>query len=454
MKAKVKYAGIAVLLVSMMAAIFSTPALALTPISTPEITPLVIEPKAPSELTARSWVYLTIDWRVKLEWQDNSSNETGFKIYRRAVDSSLKLYTLVDTVSADTTTYNDVDAELGKTYYYYVTAYNTAGYNSSDKVSVAVTDTVPDAATNLLAVTDSETDPTQVTFTWQDNSDNESGFQIYRRDWSGSTSYKLIATTLVNVESYVDSDVDVEGTLYFYRAVAYNNRGETVSSPDNWSVPFFLKAPTDFMGIADGTDINLTWTDNSEKEDAYVIYRCTDGASYALVDTTDANSTSYTDSGLEENTVYYYFIGAYFEAEPQLSSPAAYYAVLTGVAPAESGSSGSEESESAEESGGSEESSGTESDPSAVETVGEAASVPAGESAAPSAPQASSPSETAESASDGQTGESGAEQQEESSAASETAQQNSWIPTAAIVAAALILAAAAFRRYKLHKKEK
>ena len=294
---------------------------------------LAVAPAAPSKLTAETWQYLFTDWRVKLEWEDNSINETGFKIYRRASDSSLKLYTLIATVSADTTVYNDPDAELGKTYYYYVSAYNSVGFNKSDVITVAVTNTPPDAPTNVLAAADSETDPAEITVTWADNSDNESGFIIGRRDLYNESAADTIGTVLANVNSFVDTDIapDIEGTFYCYWVFAENDSGIGIDLTDYGSVPLFLKAPTDFTGTADVTEVTLTWTDNSAVEDSYKIYRCTDGSSYSLIDTVSAGSTSYTDSGLEENTTYYYAVGAYYETEAQLSSQEATCTVTTGA---------------------------------------------------------------------------------------------------------------------------
>jgi len=321
MKTKYRRFLAIVLLLCMIVSVSSISANALT---------LATAPKAPSDLTAVASEKTATIWKVNLEWQDNSANESGFKIYRRT--AAEKYYTLIESVSANVTEYLDTTAALGKTYFYYVTAYNAVGSKDSDVVSVAVTADEPVAPSDVLAVADSAADPTQITVTWSDNSDNESGFLILRRDLYNDIAADIIGTTLANVKSYIDTDIDadIEGTFYLYWVFSQNDIGMGGDLTDYWSVPLFLKPPTDFTGTADVTEVTLTWTDNSTLEDSYKIYRCTDGSSYTLIDTVSADSTSYTDSGLEENTTYYYCVGAYYAIEPQLSSPDVVCTVTTG----------------------------------------------------------------------------------------------------------------------------
>ena len=60
------------------------------------------------------------------------------------------------------------------------------------------------------------------------------------------------------------------------------------------------------------TQINLTWTDNSNNEDSFKILRkkITD-ASYTQIATVAANMTSYQNAGLTYNTTYSYIVKAY-----------------------------------------------------------------------------------------------------------------------------------------------
>ncbi|MCP5104079.1 MAG: hypothetical protein GY950_11905 [bacterium] len=62
--------------------------------------------------------------KIEMSWNDNSTNEDGFKIYRGLSAGSLSL---VVTLGADTTSYIDTGLVKKTTYYYKVCAYNANG---------------------------------------------------------------------------------------------------------------------------------------------------------------------------------------------------------------------------------------------------------------------------------------------------------------------------------------
>lgn len=59
------------------------------------------------------------------------------------------------------------------------------------------------------------------------------------------------------------------------------------------------------------TSIDLSWTDNSNNEDGFRIYRGTSSGALSQIDTVGANSTTYTDTGLSGGTTYFYRVEAY-----------------------------------------------------------------------------------------------------------------------------------------------
>jgi hypothetical protein len=83
-------------------------------------------PAAPASLTLTDNVS-----DVVLDWQDRSSNETGFRVYRDGA--------LLSTRPAGTTAYADPTVVQGTSYTYYVTAFNANGESEhSNTVSVEV----------------------------------------------------------------------------------------------------------------------------------------------------------------------------------------------------------------------------------------------------------------------------------------------------------------------------
>jgi hypothetical protein len=77
-------------------------------------------------------VIVTVKTNIALSWIDNSSNETGFMVERST--NGINFSTIVN-LPANTTNYIDNGVDPG-TYYYRVTAYNSAGVGSSTIVTI------------------------------------------------------------------------------------------------------------------------------------------------------------------------------------------------------------------------------------------------------------------------------------------------------------------------------
>ena len=63
--------------------------------------------------------------------------------------------------------------------------------------------------------------------------------------------------------------------------------------------------------VLDSNEVKLTWSDQSDNETGFQIYRSTSlQGTYTLINTTAANVTAYTDYGLTPNVRYYYEVNA------------------------------------------------------------------------------------------------------------------------------------------------
>lgn len=180
---------------------------------------------APSDLIATA----VSSSQINLNWQDNSDNETGFKIERSLDGAS---FSEIAQVGANATNYSNTDLSKDTTYYYKVRAYKKSGskttYSAYSNTADATTfDVIPAAPTNLSATAYHATTTIYVVLYWQDNSDNEEGFSIERS--TDGINFGEITTTSENVNYYTDYNVE-SGITYYYKVRAYNEIGYSAYS--------------------------------------------------------------------------------------------------------------------------------------------------------------------------------------------------------------------------------
>jgi probable HAF family extracellular repeat protein len=160
--------------------------------------------------------------QIRLTWQDNSPDETGFEIQRRHQNATS--FATIATVRAGQTSYTDWALAPATTYVYRVRAVDTVqGRVSawSNEASATTLGDLPAAPSDLRAQALSGS---QVLLTWRDNSNNEQGFEIQRAQ--GSTgAYQTLTRVSANVFSYIDRQGLQPDTEYRYRVRAYNAAG-------------------------------------------------------------------------------------------------------------------------------------------------------------------------------------------------------------------------------------
>ncbi len=177
-------------------------------------------PAAPSVLTASA----NVANQISLIWQDNATNETGFKI-ERSLDALG--FAQIATVGANITSYVNTGLVDNVSYYYRVRAYNATADSAYANVSSAKTLaalTPPAAPSNLTAV---PTASNQITLAWQDKSGDETGFKI--ESGTDGSVYSQITLTGPNITSYVHSGRAV-GITNYYRVRASNTAGDSAYS--------------------------------------------------------------------------------------------------------------------------------------------------------------------------------------------------------------------------------
>lgn len=179
-------------------------------------------PAAPTGISAA----VVSHTKLKVNWTDNVSNETGFEVYRSL--TSTGTYSIVGTTGANVNNFTDTSLTPNTTYFYKLKSINKAGSSAFTAVASAKTallPAIPPAPTNLVGTAVSGT---RINLTWNDNSTTETGFEVYRSA-NNANNYVLIATTGPNASSqgaYADSGL-FANSLFYYRVRARNDGGNS-----------------------------------------------------------------------------------------------------------------------------------------------------------------------------------------------------------------------------------
>ena len=261
-------------------------------------------PAAPSGVTASALSSSSI----RVSWVDNSNNETGFNVYRWTGSS----WTQIAAVGANVTGYTDTGLQPSTTYYHTVCVQNNTDSGCASTFSTATTQgsssSTPPAAPS--GVTASALSSSSIGVSWVDNSNNETGFTVYR--WTGS-SWAQIATVGANVTTYTDTGLQ-PSTTYYHTVCVQNNVGSSCASTfsttttQGSSSSTTPAAPSGVTASAlSSSAIEVSWVDNSNNETGFTVYRWT-GSFWAQIATVGANVTSYADTGLQASTTYYHTV--------------------------------------------------------------------------------------------------------------------------------------------------
>jgi len=181
-------------------------------------------PAAPANLIASA----VSSSQINLTWTDQSANENGFRV-ERCAGASCTAFTQIASLSANTTSYQNIALTANTAYRYRVIAFNDGGSSSPSGIAAATTSPAsgPPAAPNGLVAT-AGPGAGQITLTWNDNSGNETGFRVYRCGPNVCGPAMQVGQVGVNVTTF--TNVVTSGARYWYGVVAFNAAGQSGAS--------------------------------------------------------------------------------------------------------------------------------------------------------------------------------------------------------------------------------
>ncbi|HMB01260.1 MAG TPA: fibronectin type III domain-containing protein, partial [Spirochaetota bacterium] len=252
------------------------------------------KPDAPAELS------ITVNGlEVMLSWTDNSSAESGFKVYYSNQNS--KPSAPAQTVTAANTM---LVMPSGLTrYYFWVEAYNVIG--SSVSISDSCVTAIKAPVINNALYND------QGHFQcWYDDTENEEGYRFYFATNSiKPTNYEHTAA------SNTTYTVDVWANNYLQPGHTYTVWLEAYAGTNTaWDTAYItvplppaVPAAISFTDIADNS-FTVNWEDTSSNETEFRIYYDDTNVKPGTYLTTGADITSISISGLNSGTEYYVWV--------------------------------------------------------------------------------------------------------------------------------------------------
>jgi len=301
-----------------------------TQVSATTLTTAPAVPAAPTGVAAVGGTnQVTVTWTAV-------SNATSYNIYW----STTTGVTIAKGTKIANATSPAVQTGLaaGTTYYYIVTAVNSAG-ESLPSVQVSATTlpampTVPAAPTGVAATGGTN----QVTISWAAVS-NATSYNIY---WSTTTGVTTATgTKITGVSSpYVQTGLTAS-TTYYYIVTAVNSAGEsppssqvsatTAASGPGPNVP---AAPTGVTATGSTNEVTVSWAAVTGATSYNLYWSLTTGVTTATGTKIAGVTSPFSHMGLAANTTYYYIVTALNSAGESLPSSqvSAITSVLDGVA--------------------------------------------------------------------------------------------------------------------------
>lgn len=207
-----------------------------TTVQSTSSTPVTTVPTAASGLSVANVTKgaTTGNYFVNLNWTDNSSNETGFEVQQSigTTDNFQPIY----TTAAGATSFS---ANIGTSptvgnYYYRIVALNSAGKAEPSNVASAeikAPTSTPTAASALSGTSTKDLSGNNaVIINWQDNSTDETGFNIYQSNLIDS-GFTKVGSVSANQNSVVQIlPASTSNSSLFYQIKAFNANGESLIS--------------------------------------------------------------------------------------------------------------------------------------------------------------------------------------------------------------------------------
>jgi len=247
--------------------------------------------------------------QVSLTWQPYQGKDfLCYRVYRNGQK-------LGDISRADSAHFTDVNLNQNTYYQYQIASLNQNGLYQLDTIRVKTPLFLPPDQLNSQII-----DSTTIKLFWNNRAESATAFRILRKKRDDPPSmYTIVGTTADTF--FVDRTVE-NHQYYHYQVIAYNQWEETDPSIAFLIYVNYVMDPPTLNSVSQVPllrSVQLTWTDNSNAEDGFRIYRKEETGNFSLIATVPLNTTQYVDNdttnSLQIGKTYYYYVTAYNQAE-------------------------------------------------------------------------------------------------------------------------------------------
>ena len=188
------------------------------------------------------------------------------------------------------------------------------GFVASTENQVTVDNSSPNTPSSPAPQDGSIDQAIEVSLGWEGGDPDSGDTVTYDVYFGTSTNPPLVSSG--QTETTYDPGLLNYNTFYYWKIVATDSHGASSISPV-WSFITELEpvsqAPSDLSANAtSSSQIDLTWSDNSDHEIGFKIERkIGEGGSWSQIYVVGADTTSYSDASLSSGTTYYYRVRSY-----------------------------------------------------------------------------------------------------------------------------------------------
>ncbi|MDP6651419.1 MAG: fibronectin type III domain-containing protein, partial [Gammaproteobacteria bacterium] len=233
-------------------------------------------------------------------WSHNCSFEDGYELWRKVGSGS---YAIIDSTGANGTAYADSGLAYGQTYTYKVRAFtelNISNYSNEEPIELII---LSPSDLTLTALNDQV-----MQLFWSDNCLFEAGQELWRQ--VGVGSFAFLDSLNTDVTAYNDSSLTY-GETYSYKLRSFTIQNVSAYSDSVSGVTVFPAPSNLSVDALNDHQVELTWDDNCGFEDGYEIQQLKGAGEWEIIDSVQANGSTYTISGLTYGVSYEFKVKAF-----------------------------------------------------------------------------------------------------------------------------------------------